>query len=426
MKSPHDFERRLSEFGKTLRERESIEQQIMARIDSADLATNESASGKSRRGYFHFGSRFGDISMKQRFTLGGMTAAAIVTMLFLTLDFSSSNVFADVIQNIRRAKTYSMNMTMEGKRPGFPKMTQKFYWKSPGHIRTERERPLLQIPGQEIDTSQLPDGLAHVEILSVQKTGISINHIDRTFNFEDAQKGYQPRLMMLESLAKYEGDSREDLGEETINGVRSVGFGVPVDEIEPSAGAGTMNVWVDINTQLPTKITVEMEDMPALLTMHDFTWNQDLSDSLFNTTPPEGYTDKTRPKEDLASRVKKVREAFKYYAKLSGGHYPRGKMVYGDVTRNEMLKFAGYELPIQPDWFKDKAYQEIVGVTGGFSRVNSILRDNPDASYHGIDVGPEDADKVLMRWKLTDGRYQILYGDLRGEIVTADSPRSLE
>jgi hypothetical protein len=56
----------------------------------------------------------------------------------------------------------------------------------------------------------------------------------------------------------------------------------------------------------------------------------------------------------------------------------------------------------------------------GFAHINSILRDNADAAYYGKTVGPNDKDKVLLRWKLDDGKYQVVFGDLHAEIVTAE------
>jgi hypothetical protein len=51
---------------------------------------------------------------------------------------------------------------------------------------------------------------------------------------------------------------------------------------------------------------------------------------------------------------------------------------------------------------------------------------NPDAAYYGKTVGPSDKDKVLFRWKLDDGRYQVIFGDLRAETVTAERLHELE
>ena len=64
--------------------------------------------------------------------------------------------------------------------------------------------------------------------------------------------------------------------------------------------------------------------------------------------------------------------------------------------------------------------------TRGLGTINVTLRDNPDAAYHGLQVDPEDKNKVLLRWQLEDGRFQVIYGDLRSESVTAEQLKTLE
>ncbi len=54
-----------------------------------------------------------------------------------------------------------------------------------------------------------------------------------------------------------------------------------------------------------------------------------------------------------------------------------------------------------------------------FDRLNQI-------AYDGETVGPKDSAKILLRWRLEDGRYQVIYGDLRAEAVTAQRLRTLE
>jgi hypothetical protein len=46
--------------------------------------------------------------------------------------------------------------------------------------------------------------------------------------------------------------------------------------------------------------------------------------------------------------------------------------------------------------------------------------------YNGRTVGPNDKDKILLRWKLDDGRYAVIYGDLHHETVTAERLKALE
>ena len=62
----------------------------------------------------------------------------------------------------------------------------------------------------------------------------------------------------------------------------------------------------------------------------------------------------------------------------------------------------------------------------GFQQINSIRDHCPNYAYYGKTVGPNDKDKVLLRWKLDDGRYEVIYGDLRNETVTAERLRFLE
>ena len=57
---------------------------------------------------------------------------------------------------------------------------------------------------------------------------------------------------------------------------------------------------------------------------------------------------------------------------------------------------------------------------------NRVLRAKPDAAYYGKTVGPNDKDKVLLRWKLNDTQYRVIFGDLRIEDVTAASLTELE
>jgi hypothetical protein len=51
---------------------------------------------------------------------------------------------------------------------------------------------------------------------------------------------------------------------------------------------------------------------------------------------------------------------------------------------------------------------------------------NSAFAYHGNSVSQQDKDKVLLRWKLDDGRYEAIFGDLHYETMTAEKLHSLE
>ena len=62
---------------------------------------------------------------------------------------------------------------------------------------------------------------------------------------------------------------------------------------------------------------------------------------------------------------------------------------------------------------REQNYVRIIESSIGFAHVNRLVRDNPDCLYNGLFVTPEDKDQILFRWKLDDGTYQVVYGDLR-------------
>ena len=62
----------------------------------------------------------------------------------------------------------------------------------------------------------------------------------------------------------------------------------------------------------------------------------------------------------------------------------------------------------------------------GFLVLDDIRRYSADFAYYGKAVGPHNLTKVLLRWKRGDGRYEVIFGDLRAETVTAEKLRALE
>ena len=62
----------------------------------------------------------------------------------------------------------------------------------------------------------------------------------------------------------------------------------------------------------------------------------------------------------------------------------------------------------------------------GFGEIEDIQTHDPDAAYYGKTVGPKDKDKVLLRWKLDDGRSEVIFGDLHAETVTGERLLALE
>ena len=55
-----------------------------------------------------------------------------------------------------------------------------------------------------------------------------------------------------------------------------------------------------------------------------------------------------------------------------------------------------------------------------------LVQENKAPAYYGDIITPEDADQVLMRWKVSDTEYRVIYGNLNAETVEAEVLAELE
>jgi len=49
-----------------------------------------------------------------------------------------------------------------------------------------------------------------------------------------------------------------------------------------------------------------------------------------------------------------------------------------------------------------------------------LANKDKDVAYYGDNIDPKDDNAVLMQWKLPDGKYRVIFGDMRSEIVGAE------
>jgi len=49
-----------------------------------------------------------------------------------------------------------------------------------------------------------------------------------------------------------------------------------------------------------------------------------------------------------------------------------------------------------------------------------LVQHGIDVAYYGDSIGQEDGDAVLMQWKLPDGKYRVIFGDLTESEVSAE------
>jgi outer membrane lipoprotein-sorting protein len=397
-----------------------------ARARLLALLTSESSQLARKKSWTRVFPFLGAWTMKQQLAFGGVFLMVALASAVIWIGSAPRPAFAmnGLAESIRQARSYEYSMTMEtsttrepGKAPVKLEMKGRFSWQSPGSYRIETT-----------GGDAMPN-LDSLTILPAGKAGIEIDRKAKTYVRQPARLGQISPLMMVDRLSTFSGQADRLLGTKEIDSKTANGFQIEARKIDPDVYSGPMEIWVDSQTSLPVLIRYEVNTsgIPATIRMSDFHWNVDLDPKLFDPVPPDGYAQTPRQTSPVDDQVKRITEGLRLYAKYSGGHYPRVKMLYGDVTRDEFVRLSGAPYPPQKEAdFKDARIKEVYDAVWGFSTINGILRDNADAAYHGKTVGPENKDKVLLRWKLDDGSYEIIYGDLHAEAVPAGRLRALE
>ena len=218
------------------------------------------------------------------------------------------------------------------------------------------------------------------------------------------------------------------MGTKEIHGKKARGFQIAMKKMDPEGqDPGVAEIWLDTESNLPVFVRttgVRGLDDTATEEYTNIQWNVDIDPKLFDTTPPEGYTDETPQPLTLEKQVRQVTEALGIYAEASRGHYPQVDFL-GEYPVNELCKMFG--MIHLPDLDATQGNAGTVRkAINGFDVVAHLQSYNPGFAYYGKRVGPTDKDKVLLRWRLDDSRYEVIFGDLRSETVTAERLRALE
>jgi outer membrane lipoprotein-sorting protein len=350
-----------------------------------------------------------------RRVLIGAAAAVLAVGLFLGWAARHAPALAQTVEALKEIKTYRCRYVGEAARKDEVK-------------EADRETGVLcwAVSGSYRFETYQGGKLTEVRILVKDKPGIEINHRDETYQRLEPLRGAPSPLLLLGSLARYSGKADAELPERTIDGRKARGFEIAVAKIDPDSGDGTLRVWADPKTKLPLRVEMVMWDGDRMV-MDQFEWNVP-ADKWFSEGPPAKYRDKTPNVAPAGEITKHIVTGLKTYAKYCGGKYPQARMVYGDVTGDELGKAAGLSnlRKPTPDEVGRPEYAECMRAQLGLAWINTIQRHNPDAVWNGKTVGPEDKDKVLFRWMLEDGQYRVIYGDLRAETVTAERLKKLE
>jgi len=403
----------------------------------------------------------GGVSMRRRIVVGGVGLAAALGILLAWSLMTSRPLSAmeRVAKNIREAKSLSARSVVKCDVPIGTVLGTHMEWFRESSLSTS----CLASGEQRVDT-HLDGVLGGTQISLPGQPGIDINHRKRVYIWQSPGSWGEESVRFIEKLGKFSGQVDRDLGSRQLGDVRATGFQIAAEKLDMGHMPdmpGTVDVWVDPQTELPVLVEGSMglgEGLKVRFVIEDFRWNEELDPKLFQTEPPEGYADRTlAPSSDGKERpivvpedspeghakgmivgghaspeeqAEEITRGLKTYAELCGGSYPRVARPSAKDALADMAKAAGILPPSSADFRLRKEQVptalKIKRAKRGFNWLDLFFLQGADAAYYGSSVGPNDKDKVLVRWKLEDGRYEVIYGDLRAETVTAQRLRTLE
>ena len=346
-----------------------------------------------------------------------ITSAAVAVVLGLVLSWAAlqpSPALAQTAKALEQVKSYRCRQTAVAAQADKEEETPVCYeyWSAPGSYGVEE---------------YLSGKLVTVSVAHRDKPGLEIDHKYQTYRRVEPLHGPETSVLVFMELAGFSGQVDKVLPKRKIHGRWVSGFEIATRRIDPDFGDRILRVWADPDTKLP--LVVELEEPGSFtMTFDDFSWDVPL-EKWFDQTPPAKYKDETPTPMLPEEETRHVVEGLTIFAKYCDGKYPQAKMVYGDVTSKRLFQAAGlsdpHTVPSDEELKSDK-HAECSRASLGYAVMNGILQYNPDAAYFGKTVGPEDKGKVLFRWQRPDGDYEVIFGDLRAETLTADKLKRLE
>ena len=344
--------------------------------------------------------------MKERITLGVL--ALTLLMPWASMRGGSVAAMEEAAASASRAESWVATMVTEMPEATSSRETTTMYYDASGKVRTD------SFHGGE---------LVGTTIVSTSGPGIGIDHKSKTFERLPTARQLLLPFMNLQKLRQLTGQADRDLGKQQIGDGTARGSEIAMARIDPDYGSWPVRVWVDQKSELLVEVeyAFETQGVPATMRLTNIRWPEELDATLFDAAIPAGYVERRRTPPSRDKLVEMIVTGLRSSTEFFDGHYPRVTTVYPGVLSDEMRKKMGMRGSGSMGQIRSRQHDRLLKAETGFTGLYGILLETPDAAYFGKTVGPRDKNKVLVRWPLDGGKYQVIYGDLHTDEVTAES-----
>jgi outer membrane lipoprotein-sorting protein len=362
--------------------------------------------------------------MKSRMTKWAAAAAVIIiAALIINFEFSTSGVaWGALVEKIESVESVVYRLTTNVKMQGMPQgqtpktetiayYSSEYGTRAENYINDKLSFTMYLNPIENVYVTVMPE---QKKFMRFTKSPDELRQISEKDD---------PRVMVRHMMST----EYKQLGRDKINGIDVEG----IECTGPKVMGGmfeeaTARLWVEIGTDFPVRIEIEGivsgGQMEMSMVMDDFQWNVKLDPALFVPDIPPDYTssEMNLPEVNEGTAI----NALHLFAELTDGRYP-GSLALMTLMKEiteELTKKYGLRLIGKLDDYTN-AIQNILPVGSFYAQ---LVGAEKEAVYYGDSVTAENPEAVLLRWKISDGYYRVIFGDLTTSDVTAEQLAELE
>jgi len=388
-----------------------------------------------------------------------LVAAAVIIIAFviglsLWRTTGSGIALADVLARVEQVKTYRFKMSLTGYNTGKTDrdefrgtvvMSQEYGYK--GNLEVRDPNDGWETVGERY-------------FYPHKKTIVQIAHPMKTYfrwEFDDAEVQWNQDLLSQYSnpgalLRDIMACKHETLGRSSIDGVEVEGFRTTDPNCRSSFSRSLIKdpqaehdvkIWVDVKTRLPVRcedLASGLDEMgnPSIAQSITTDFEGDVPVTAAEFDPPhvpDGYevVDKRPEPSDEEVAIQGLRqcvELFGNYLETIGDGTESTEVIFLAIEKSETPAALRLKEELKGWLTEDEKLDRIRSAGWPLRRLIwfyvRLIQDKKDPAYYGKTVTPKDSDKVLLRWKLSENKYRVIYGDLRVETISPEKLAELE
>jgi len=199
-------------------------------------------------------------------------------------------------------------------------------------------------------------------------------------------------------------------------------------------------VWVDVRNSFPVYMEIEATSSDKFLTIwtggkplhikaviDDIRWDVDIDPKELEPDVPDDFT--LISNEADSYDESKATLGLKAFAEVTQGRYPNNLHMIDVLIdgADVILKRLGDDAWLGSHREQAEAlWRRVIRTKATCLFYDELLRQEKDVAYFGDTVAARNPDAVLMRWKISDGQYRVIFGNLTAKDVPTAQLAELE